>query len=306
MQRSQSGGGGAIASLMHREPETFSAVSVAPAILMLLVTMPLLGACDRKKPDLPAADVQTARPQTVEAPAAPLVPAPLPTLTRNDLVDAVGRAASTYAEGSSDTASSALVGRRFTVRIPFGCLGPLPTEGAQDGAKGLANWSWGPDRKSMQLRMAPADWIDLPALARVRAAGTWEAVEGFWIPRPWLAAERCPKLRSEPSREGTVPASPQTVGLAQVFEVGGSRLGRLNGRAYEHMIRAAEDAPLASPRDAFRMRLEGRVAAFPGGHAIECHAEGPDERPACIVAVVLDRVSYEDDGGSVLSDWRPG
>lgn len=143
-------------------------------------------------------------------------------------------------------------------------------------------------------------------LAEAGASENWEAVEGFWIPRPWLATEACPAVRTDPLQTAALSASPQTVGLAAVFETGGSRIGRRNGRAYEFSIRAKRGTPLAPPEAGFRMLLEGRVTSFPSGRAIECRAPGPDQRPICIVAVQLDRVAFEDASRAVLSEWRPG
>ena len=130
-------------------------------------------------------------------------------------------------------------------------------------------------------------------------------MEGFWVDRPWMTADGCPSIRADPLASGPGTSAPPTVGLAAVFETGGSRLGRRNGRAYTHTIRQAGDAPLIGLDAGYRVRLQGRVAAFPDGRAIRCRAANPDQRPVCVAAVQLDRVAFETPTGETLSEWRP-
>ena len=96
------------------------------------------------------------------------------------------------------------------------------------------------------------------------------------------------------------------MGLASVFEADGSRLGRRNGRAYEHTVRGVDDQPAVAPVQGYRLVLEGRLAAFPEGRSIRCRGSGPDQRPVCIAAVQIDRVAFEDAAGALLSEWRGG
>jgi hypothetical protein len=292
--------------MLRREPNSSVGNSVATAITALALATLTLASCDGATPDPAVANVQIEPPSRSGKPAAPVVPTPPPALTRSDLVSAGGQAATAYAEGRAPLGSDTLVGRSFAVRLPFGCSGPTPANALNAEGGGLAGWSWGPDRKTIQLRMMPSDWVGSAMLSDAGASEKWEAVEGFWIPRPWLAAETCPAVRSDPLQTAAPPSSPQTLGIAAVFEAGGSRLGRRNGRAYEFTIRGQNDAPMTPPKEGFRMLLEGRIASFPSGRGIECRAPGPDQRPVCIVAVQLDRVVYEDAGGSTLSEWRLG
>lgn len=292
--------------MLSRELRFIADHRAAAATTVLSFAALLLVSCDRQAPDQAPTNVQTEAPTVRREPAAAAVPVPLPALTRGDLVSAAGQAASAYAEGKPPSTADPLVGRAFAVRIPFGCNGPASAEAAEGENDGLAGWSWGPDRKTLRLRMAPSDWTASAMLAKAGASDKWEAVEGFWVPRPWLASESCPAVRSDPLQTGAHPSSPQTVGLAAVFEAGGSRLGRRNGRAYEYTIRAKDDEPLTSPEAGFRILLEGRLRSFPSGRSIECTAAGPDQRPICIIAVQLDRVAFEDGNSSTLSEWRPG
>lgn len=238
----------------------------------------------------------------VETPSeSPVRPADL---DRSGLLSAVAQAASNYAVGAAATGTDPLVGRQFDIRLAFGCEGAEapPADGAGDG---LARWSWGPERETIRLSMTPGDWVR-SALIAGAGQDQWEAVEGFWISRPWMSAEGCPSIPADPLASGPVAPSPQTVGLAAVFEAGGSRLGRRNGRAYTHTIRQAGDAPLVALDAGYRVRLQGRIVAFPDGRAIRCRAANPNQRPVCVAAAQLDRVAFETPTGETLSEWRPG
>jgi hypothetical protein len=258
----------------------------------------LLVSCQRDSgPAAPAPE------PAVPAPEAPRTPPLNPALDRRELLSAVAVAASNYAAGTVPAVADPLVGRQFDIRLAFGCegAGPPPADGPGDG---LAHWSWGPDRQILRLSLTPGDWSRSALIAGAGEA-PWEAVEGFWVARPWMTADGCPTLRADPLAGAPVAASAPTVGLAAVFEKGGSRLGRRNGRAYAHTIRQAGDAPLVALDAGYRARLQGRIAAFPDGRAIRCHASSPDQRPVCVAAVQLDRVAFETPTGETLSEWRP-
>lgn len=248
-----------------------------------------LAACDRKPAQVP-------EPAPVAPVAAPAPPQPPPVLDRTELLRVLENAASAYAAGSLPDAED-LTGRRFIVRQAFGCRGPEDPQ----REPGLASSSWSEPRDTIEITLKPADWTQAP----VAASGQWEAVEGFWINRPWLRTDGCP-ARAGATTLADAPASatPQTAGLAAVFEHGGSRVLRREGKAFRHTLRG--EAPLTAPSGGYRLVLEGRFTAFPGGGAIRCHADAPDQRPVCIAAAEIDRVAFEDAGGAVLSEWRLG
>ncbi|MDB5421041.1 MAG: hypothetical protein JWR59_988 [Brevundimonas sp.] len=263
--------------------------------------------CDR------AADAPTS-PNTADAPLAvpekanPLAPQPQTAISRGDLVSAAAQAASVYAEGRTPIMTDPLIGRSFTVRMPFGCS-ERATPSAVGAEPGVARWSWAEDAQTIQLSLTPGDWTDSALSAAhpgKREAATWEAVEGFWVPRPWMAAETCPSAPTDPLLTVEPAASPQTLGIAAVFEAGGSRVGRRNGRAYTFTVRPAAGQMLSPPVEGYRLVLQGRIVGFPGGRAIHCKASGPDQRPVCVVAARMDRVAFEDAGGAVLTEWRAG
>lgn len=264
----------------------------------LAATAFLLSGCEREEAATPPPP--SAAPPAAEPVAAPAAPAP--TLDRAGLLQAMDAAASAYAAGLAPEVS--LAGRRFIIRQAFGCAGETPPPVETAPANGLAAWSWGPRRESLRLVMAPGDWTESALLAG--GADSWEAAEGFWMSRPWLRAEGCPGVGGDPLASGPVAPSPQSVGLAAVFEEDGSRLGRRNGRAYEFTVRGEGDEAPAAPVGGYRLVLEGRMTAFADGRAIRCRAASADQRPVCIGAVHLDRVAFETANGATLSEWRVG
>jgi hypothetical protein len=247
----------------------------------------------------PRPEQTQSEPVATVAPARPAVPTREPALTRDDLLNAATLAASAYAAGQPSSVEDALVGRTFSVRIPFGCDGSASPDSEEPG---VAHWRRADDGKGIQLRMLPADWKAAAMITQAGAGDKWEAVEGFWIPRPWLASESCPKIKGDPLQTGSI-ATRQTLGLAAVFEAGGSRVFRRAERAYQFTIRDKE-AQAPSPQDGYRLLLEGRIEAFPSGRAVQCRASSPNERPVCVVASRLDRVAFETSEGAMLAEWR--
>ncbi|MBA4013152.1 MAG: hypothetical protein C0481_14900 [Phenylobacterium sp.] len=233
-------------------------------------------------------------------PEAPKVIAPPPTLGRADLLAAAAAAASSYAAGIAPEGADPLAGRSFTIRTPFGCLAS-----AGETKPGLASAALRAKTKTVELSLTPADWAASPLAAAAVEAKVWDAVEGYWIDRPWLQTEACPQGSAAVEDAPASTPSPQTVGLAAVFEPQGSRFGRRNGRAYSFTARGERETPPVAPANGYRLVLEGRFAAFPDGRAIRCRADSADQRPVCIAAVQLDRVAFEDgDTGGQISEWR--
>lgn len=287
------------------------------APIALAAVLPLLASC-----------------QKPSEPAAPEAPAPAPptvvldsTLNRAALLAALTEARTATADGRPRDA--ALSGRTVSVRLPFGCEGAGSTEQAQPGLPTLARG----DDGSLMLRVLPED---LAASGLVITAGAddaatpspWEAVEGFWIARPWSGLETCrpseavqtalqpaqeAEAESKSKAEDVVSPAPQplvqterTSGLAAVFETGGSRLGRRQGQAYVHVIRGEKGvAPTPAP-GGYALRLEGRLTAFADGKAVHCVQKDAESRPVCVAALRLDRLAFEDGAtGALLSEWRP-
>ncbi len=272
-------------------PKRAVVVTVALAALMLVQCKP------GTEPEPGSGTPQPAAPT-------PAAPVSIPTLNRAELIAAANAAADQYASGARVEGTDPLVGRTFSIRIPFAC-GPLSEGGAGDRADGLPRAGWGPERRTIQLSLTPGDWTQSALMAEPNAAARWEQVEGFWAPRPWLTGENCPALSADPLQGGPSVAAAQTLGVAAVFEEGASRIGRRNGRAYAYTVRGEGDQPVQRPAQGYRLLLEGRVVGFPtSGRAFRCRASGPDQRPVCVIAVQLDRVAVTQADGAVMSEWH--
>lgn len=265
-----------------------------PAIAALL----LAAACGRDGADQPTAE----SPANVASPA-PVdlgnfsLPVPRPPLDRAALIAAAGEAASRYASGGVESGREALrlSGQVFTLRLPFGCSGGSVAAPGLAGVRPAANGA-------RQLELAPADWSGTPWLG---AGETVEHVEGFWIDRPWLLTEQCPASAQDSDRSATA-VSPQTLGLAQLYDEGSSRLGRRRARTFFHTVRPGAGRTSLPPDATYQLVLSGRIGAFPDGRAIRCHATGRSARPVCVVAVEIDRIAFETAEGKRLSEWTTG
>lgn len=276
------------------------------ATLLALGELALVG-CERRTQSPPTADPAPAAPTKSVTP-----PLPPPPIGRSELLDAIAVARSAYAAGESEV-DAELAGRQFSIRQAFGCNGAELAVGAA-GSAGLARWSWGRDQQTIEITLTPADWTVAPVAAP--AGAEWEAVEGYWLTRPWLRTESCPVARSaaplEDGKGGTTavadsapaPSYGHSTGLAAVFPPDSSRVGRRDGRAFTHTVRG--ELPLVPPSRGYRLVVEGRFSAFPSGRAIRCHSVGVDVEPVCIAAAEVDRVAFEREDGTVLREWRSG
>lgn len=248
-----------------------------------------LAACTPERREDPAPPPQASTPPAPVQPPAQLV---TPPLGRADLIEGARAAAESLSAGAPYPQAAALGGRQFRVRLPFGCFGPSEAD---------AGLGYTLDEKARTLRLTarPVMWTDGPwseALATPDAEPP-EAVEGFWLRRPWMTNEVCPA----PTTVAEVPPpSPETLGLAQVFDADGSRLLRRGARPYEITRPLPADAP--QPSGGFRLVLEGRVAQG-AGRPVRCRSEGPERRPVCLVLVEFARVAFETPSGEVLEAW---
>ncbi|HAD83532.1 MAG TPA: hypothetical protein DCG71_01655 [Brevundimonas sp.] len=288
------------------------------APLALAAALPFLTWCQR--PPEPAAPANPAPPPTVVLDS---------TLNRAALLAALTEAGTALADGQ--TRDAALTGRTVSVRLPFGCGGETNVVGDAGGLPRLARNEDG----SLTLAVTPED-LSASALVpatREGAVDKWEAVEGFWITRPWSSLDVCPTSAAQPAPAPDPAPSPaqtadktpaegktleaktveppvvqpeRSAGLAAVFETGGSRLGRRQGQAYVHVVRGEKGvAPTPAP-GGYALRLEGRLTAFADGKAVHCVQKDAESRPVCVAALRLDRLAFEDGAtGALLSEWRP-
>lgn len=281
------------------------------AAVVLGVSGLVLLSCERNPEPAPVAQATSpASPPEISVP-----PLPPPPVGRAELLQAIDSARSAYAAGHADPGSR-LTGRQFAIRQAFGCRGASESDGAAHASAnaGLAHWTWGPDRATIEISLAPVEWTGAPFLGTAESG--WEAVEGYWLARPWQRTDDCPAAPAQiPPEEATAatkgaePPSPavyvrQSSGLAAVFAQEGSRVTRRDGKAFELTLRG--DEPLPPPGNGYRLLIEGRFSAFPGGRAIRCHTASVDETPVCVAAAEVDRVAFEDANGKLLKEWRLG
>lgn len=291
----------------------------------LLAPALALAACTASEPDANEA---------VDDPVVnlPIVPRPEPPLDRAGLLSAVARAASASASGAADiTGRGRLDGRQFEVRIRFGCRGP-----SLDLDQAWLGWAYDAQQRRLRVRARPTIAADDPLVAKL-SGGNFEAVEGFWIPRPWLLEATCPAAAAatapeqqqpeqqpaqqreqqaqkptkqqsdaqpEPTAPDPLPRWPR-IGIAQFFTENDARTGRRQNRPFEAVTTLAEGQPLRS--QGYTLVLSGRLRALPGLGVIACSAAGFDNPPECIVSADFDRVWIETPGtDEIVAQWHSG
>ncbi len=103
------------------------------------------------------------------------------------------------------------------------------------------------------------------------------------------------------------PTEAMTVGLAEFFPEGGSRVGPRGDRPYETSVEAPEEG-VQPAHQGFRLVLEGRLTGYEDGRAVRCRSAGVDQRPVCLFAVDVEQVSIRnpapDADPAVLAEWR--
>ncbi|WP_374409762.1 hypothetical protein [Novosphingobium colocasiae] len=233
------------------------------------------------------------------APVQPTEATPLAPIGRADLIAAFARAGDAAAAGRPlPDADRQLVGRTFSLKLPFGCSGEANKE-----HPAWAGWVLDRNRQALKLFAAPERWTDAAWVKSIAGNMAYEAVEGFWIERPWTRSEECPV--ADVGSDAGLAASDerQTMGIAQFFAPDSPRTFQRGSRAYAHTIRVREPAEVEGRT--YRFAVSGRVTGFPDGQPIHCVQDSPDLRPVCLIAVELAQVSFEDPrDGTVLVEWR--
>lgn len=286
-------------------------------------------------PPAPAAPVEA---------LAPVQPAPpLPAmLGRRDILELARSAADAAASHQplAQAVVDAAMHRRFTLYLPFGCAGPQPddTAGMRDGLR----WQYDAKKGVLRLHVAPQVWqagqwwsgADVPEL---------DAIEGFWISRPWSSSETCvanvpaaapatpltavaveeeaetknakPKAAKPAKPEegeaipGQVvavdlsPAPAPTLAIAQFFPPDASRRALRRGAPFESVIRIPPEK--FQHGAGFRVKLTGRIEQVPNDGPVRCiQREGTDRRPTCVVAASIEEVVIENPAtGETLATW---
>lgn len=275
--------------------------------LTLAVVAPPLAGCE------PTADNSVVANEANESIPLPPLPVAEPPVDRAGLLLAVARAASAFALGQDDSAEQRkLDGKRFEVRLRFGC--PSAVE-AQAGSRFEVRFD--EDERTLRLRAAPDLRLDDPAVTALAGTAA-EAVEGFWITRPWLLDAGCPAAsgsagaeREGSSRTAPLPSpadsspaarSGHSVGIARIYTETDPRTGRRDGRAYE-ATKVLPEGEGPSPQG-YDLVLSGRLRQLPGGRVVACRIAAPDTAPQCLVSAQFDRVWIENPATSAaIAEW---
>jgi hypothetical protein len=224
-----------------------------------------------------------------------VLPLPEPALDRAGFLAAMASAASSHVSGKKSREPESLDGRRFAIEIRFGCDGPAPAD-----SQAPLRWTAAKDGKSYEV-VADPDLSNADEPLKAMSDQTIEAIEGFWIPRPWELRGECP-VRAAGDAEASLPA-PRLVGIAQYFTGEDSRVGRRSGRPYVATQKIASPAEL--PKSGLTLLLEGRFEAWPDGHVILCTGSGRNQRPTCVASAHLDRAAFvKPEDSSVIAEWR--
>ena len=281
----------------------------------------------------PAADTNADQEPVLNLPS---VPKPQPPIDRAALLAAVTEAASSTAAGTEMPKSvGSLDGRQFEIRIRFGCSGP-----AADLTERWLGWSFDPEVRRIRVRAMPTISSDEPLVEQIGDEQV-EAVEGFWVPRPWLLAPVCPaavaarrataeeqsqatenqqqaqlaaREKQQPAKAAEDPAADEVreplpaaprIGIAQFFTKEDPRSRRRDMRPYQAAHTLPEGQALSS--QGYNLVLSGRLRALPARGVIHCISRSADTPPECIVSAEFLRVWIEKpDSRAVIAEWGPG
>lgn len=270
-------------------------LAIAAALLIVVLGMLAL----RQEEPAPRLPTPTA-PVPEAAPPKPVPPAPLPPLDRWQMLTAAAIAADAVAGGQAlPDDDKALVGRSFTLRLPFGCAGPTPPAKSDgEAAEPWASWRYDARSSALRLRAQPERWGDADWIAALAPDMAIDAVEGFWIERPWTRSERCPAAAAGPEPA----AAARTVAIAQFFAPDAPRTLRRGSRPYSVTVRTNE--PVADAPRQYDLVISGRVSGFADGQPVHCRDNGGSVPPTCVIAVEYARIAFEDPkSGETLADW---
>ena len=243
-------------------------------------------------------------------PPLPVVEAPF---NRPRLLFTVARAASSHSAGADDTdVQRTLDGKRFEVRLRFGCDGQGPGHGDH-------GWSVDPDGRTLRVRVVPTLSLDDEVVRSLASAET-EAAGGFWLPRPWLLNAACPKAQPGlTSENGTAPRAAndaeqvptrsdlpdpalQHIGIVQFFASDDSRTGRRMDQPFEAVKQLKDGDRIGG--QGYNLVLAGRLRARGDGRVILCAGSGRDRPPDCVVSADIDRVWIEQpEDKAVVAEW---
>lgn len=240
---------------------------------------------------------------TATPPTSSFLPEAEPILTRSDIIELANLAADAAATGIAPPARvREAADRRFELAVPFGCFGAA----GEDSAAPL-RWRYDDESEALRVHVAVTAWT--ASDWALSDADPIEAIEGFWVTRPWSSGRACPPQsdNAENAQAETATAARQTLAVAQFFRGDVRREALREGRPFQLVKRVP--GALFAARDGLRLVLSGRIERVPGtsGPAPPVHCIQPDGiagRPVCVVAVALDQVRVENPAsGEILASW---
>jgi hypothetical protein len=248
------------------------------AVLTACAPLLLLGCTETERKPIPNESAATAEVVEAEPPQV----APKAPLDRQGLIHAALSAATAAALGQDDTEAQAeLKGRRFELRMRFGCPGSDP--------KAASGWTYDEAKGVLRARVQAdldADWLQESKLP----TGKYEGAVGFTIPHPWMLKAGCP----DPEFAMPGPA----ISVVQLFTEEDSRVQRPEP---SHEV-VSPLKPEEVPAQGLALVISGRLETFTDGRAVHCTATSG--APACIISTLIDRVAIEDPArASVLGEW---
>lgn len=233
--------------------------------------------------------VPVAPPKEQGIPEEPAPELPVAVLGRAGLLQIANAAADRFSGGRNE--AQAMAGRRFEIRLPFGC-GPA---GQSDRSSG---WTYNEESGTLRISVTPNDWTASGWLSSAVPEGEVDAIEGFWVPRPWTTSDECPA-----GAQGDMGQSPSTLAIAHFFPAESDRSEQRRGRPFEFVDKIE---PQAVPKRGLQLLLEGRIANVPGRReSVLCRAPDASVRPTCVVAAEYERIAVVDPATDTeIVNWR--
>lgn len=280
----------------------------------------LASGCQQKTNAVPESNLpQTDLSPTPTAVKLPTVDAPL---TRRDLLLATFEAASAIALGTDDRDQQrALAGKTFSLRIRW-CAGDTAFKQQFDLIRRVLKVSLVPD-------------IDRSSAVLAGIGADADEATGFWLPRPWMLAAGCPivsrqalqstegadsralslnspvswkaqSAKPSPNEANSTQASQaqsrfpaRLVGIIEWIRADDPRIGPNHRRSYA-ITRRVSDEEQPGPVE---LVIEGRLSPLPNSKVIQCEVTDPNQPPACLLSVSMDRVRLEGSDGKLLAEW---
>lgn len=252
---------------------------------------------------------RTSAPRAAAQPSPAASPLPVPdfssapehrrTLGRADIIELAATTADALVAGKPlPEQVRRAMGRRLELAVPFGCGGT-----AEQGSLDPLRWRYDDREEALRLHVEPTDWS--PTDWGLQENAGIEAIEGYWLARPWTSSSDCPKATNAGRSTGVEPVTlaGQTLAIAQFFTAESKREGQRGGRAFETVQRIPRgELDVAA---GFRLVLSGRIDRVPGGGPVRCiQPGGIEQRPICVVAAKFDEARIENLAtGEVVATW---